>query len=75
VYVPNGWKKIVEESYPKKPFDVFTMNLSLFKDFAGIVKQHRGKKIWTNVQCLLVSNMDEFWPNFGHFRNSLTPSK
>ena len=55
VYVPEGWKKIVEESCPKSHFDVFTMDLSLFKDFTGIVKQHKQrKKIPTNIQCSLV---------------------
>ena len=55
VYVPEGWKKIVKEACPKKPYDIHTMDSSLFRDFTGIVKQHtQGKKILKNILCLSI---------------------
>jgi len=63
VYVPEGWKKIVKEACPKKPYDVHTMDSSLFRDFTGIVKQHTQRKKDTDKHPVLISKAT--WMNFG----------
>ena len=63
VHVPEGWKKIVEEACPKKPFNVVTMDLSHFNDYADVVKQHTQRKKDTNKYPVLISKAT--WMNFG----------
>jgi len=68
MYIPNDWKKIVEESCPKMPFDVFTIDSSLFKDFTGIVKQHTQGEKDVDKCPVLISKAT--WMNFGQTVNT-----
>jgi len=63
VYVSEGWKKIVKEACPKKPYIVYTMDSSHFRDFTGIVKQHKQRKKDTNKHPVLISKA--MWMSFG----------